>query len=362
MLHDASVKTNSSKKGELTVCFITDGGRQMGMGHVQQSITLARELQGKASIFFITKSNEIVLTVIRESGFAVVNLQNDIHVYDYLVNSNPNIIIFDKIDVDEELAKKIRTETSSRLIIFTNLTNANQYAHIAVLPRAEDLCVDPVSRFKNLTYTNKSTNTEYFFGPKYWILRREFFEYKKLKKSTPEITANILLTFGGSDSTNITCQVLKRILEIDCKYHIDIVLGQQFCFHNEVKAVLDIHREKRVNVSLHSNVKNMAELMYHSDLVVTAAGMTMFEALCVGTPIIVIPQDALQRDTYKGVVRLLEIDELGNLEKMILDADFTNSKDSNIIDMDIGLGLQELVDAILIQKDYEKNFIERTIA
>lgn len=339
---------NLSRRGRLTICFVTDGGRQMGMGHVQQSMTLAKQLQEKATIFFITKSDEMVLTAIRESGFQVTSLQNDMQIFEYLESLSPEIIIFDKIDVDEKLAKKIRTELAARLVIFTNLTDANQYAHIAVLQRAEDLRVDPISRFKNLSYTNQSTKTRYFFGPKYWILRQEFLEYKKLQKATPEIIDHILLTFGGSDPTNLTCQVLEQLLEIDSAYHIDVVLGQQFCFHNEVAAMLKIHGDKRINVSLHSNVKNMAELMYNADLAITAAGMSMFEALCVETPVIVIPQDQLQRDTYQGVMRMLEIDELGKLERMIVDADFSHSGDSNIIDMNIGQGLQELMDAILI--------------
>ncbi len=326
------------------------------MGHVQQSLTLAKELLEYANISFVTKSNEIVLTVIRQSGFEAISLENDVNIFEFLKILNPSIIIFDKIDVGKELAKKIRADLVSRLVIFTNLTDANQYAHIAVLPRSEDLRVDPVTRFKNTIYTNKSTKTKFFIGPKYWILRREFFEYKKLQKSTPEIIHNILLSFGGSDPTNLTCQVLEKLLEVYGTYHIDVVLGQQFCFYNEVETILDIHGDKRINVSLHSNVTNMAELMYVSDLAITAGGMTMFEALCVGTPVIVIPQDKLQRETYQGVVRMLEIDEIGNLEKMIINADFTHSNDSNIIGMNIGLGLPELVDAILMQKTMTRAF------
>lgn len=346
-----SRKANLSGRGSISICFVTDGGRQMGMGHIQQSTTLAKQLQGKAAIFFITKSNEVVITVIREAGFQVTSVQDDMQIFEYLQSLNPEIVIFDKIDVDEKLAKKIRTELTCRLVIFTNLTDANQYAHIAVLQRAEDLHADPISRFKNLSYTNQSSKTRYFFGPKYWILRPEFFEYKKLHKTTPEIIDHILLTFGGSDPTNLTCLVLEKLLEIDSEYHIDVVLGQQFSFHHEVASLLRTHGDKGRNVSLHRNVRNMAVLMYNADLAITAAGMSMFEALCVGTPVIVIPQDQLQRDTYQGVVRMLEIDGLGNLEGMIAVADFSHSGDLNIIDMNIGLGVQELVDAILIQED-----------
>lgn len=332
------------------ICFVTDGGRQIGMGHIQQSITLARELQlqRKNTILFVTKSNEIILESIRNSGFEGIRLQDDIQIFKFLEELNPDIIIFDKIDVDERFAKKIRIELEARLVIFTNLTKANDHAHIAVLPRAKKLHSDPKIRFKNISYLNRTTNTLYFYGPKYWILRREFFQYKKRSKLTVEGIERILLTFGGSDPTNLTCAVLQKLLEIDSKYYIDVVMGDQFVAQNEVANILNIHSDKKPNVSLHNNVKNMAELMHIADLAIIAAGMTMFEAFCIGTPVIVIPQDQLQRDTYRGVVRMIELDELSDLERMIETADFTNSNDSNIIDMNVGLGLQELVDAILL--------------
>ena len=321
------------------------------MGHVQQSTTFAKELQGAATIYFATKSDETVIATIRESGFEVKGLQDDIQIFEFLETLDPDLIIFDKIDVDEEIAKKIRSKLAARLVIFTNLTRANRYAHIAVLPRAENLLADPINRFKNLSYTDLSTKTLYFFGPKYWILRQEFFEYKRRNKVTPKKINHVLLAFGGSDPTNLTCKVLETFFEMDGAYHIDVVLGSQFSFYNEVTRILDTHGNKKINVSLHRNVKNIAELMYNADLAITAAGMTMFEALCVGTSVIIIPQDQLQRDTYTGVVRILEIDDLCHLERMIVNADFSHSSDSNIVDMDIGRGLQELVAAILINKD-----------
>lgn len=334
------------RQSRLTICFVVDGGVQIGMGHIQQSITLANRLQ-VATTFFITKSDEMVLRFIREAGFNAARFQDDIEIFECLKSLNPDIIIFDKIDVDEKLAKKIRAELVSRLIIFTNLTGANQHAHIAVLPRSENLYVDPISRFKNISYINQITLTHYFFGPKYWILRPEFFEYKKLKKITPKTIEHILVAFGGSDPTNLTCQVLERLLNMNFLYKIDIVLGQKFCFHNEVSTILNKFIDKKENISLHSNIKNMAELLYGANLVITAAGMTMFEALCVGTSVIVIPQDQLQKDTYQGVVRMLEIDCLGDLERMIGDLDFSYSDDPGIMEMNIGEGLQELVDVIL---------------
>ena len=87
--------------------------------------------------------------------------------------------------------------------------------------------------------------------------------------------------------------------------------------------------------------------MYEADLAITAAGMSMFEALCVGTPVIVIPQDQLQRDTYQGVMQLLEVSEIARLPDMIESLDFTRPSDEMIAKMEIGDGVASLVDAIL---------------
>lgn len=341
------MEKHSTNHGKLKVCFITDGGRQMGMGHVQQSTTLAKELKKKADIFFLTKSDDIVFTAILEAGFDVTALQNDEQILDFLNATNPEIVVFDKIDVAEKLARNIRDTLAARLVIFTNLTAANKYADIAVLQRAQDLSTDAASRFRNITYTDESTNTLYCYGPKYWVLRPEFYEYKKRGKAVPAEAKRILLAFGGSDPSNLTSVVLGEILEMGKIFRIDVILGGYFSHEDSVKTVLEQYSEKMVNVTLHRNIKNVAELMYKADLAITSAGMSMFEALCVGTPVIVIPQDQLQRDTYQGVMRMLESDDLKRLGEMIERAEFSSPLDEHIIAMEIGNGVQELVKLIL---------------
>lgn len=344
-----STVTNSIRRLTLNICFVTDGGVQIGMGHILQSTSLARGLQEYASISFVTKSNEIVVETIQDFGYEVTNLRDDSEIFEFLEKLNPEVIIFDKTDVAEWLAKEIRIKLNSRLVILTNLTEANKYADIAVLPRAKDLRDDPSKRFTNHSYTCPDTNTLYFYGPKYWILRPEFIDYKARNKPLPAAINRILLSFGGSDPTNLACQVLETILEMDGAFSIDVVLGKQFGFHQQVKVIIDNFKHSRSSVVLHSNARNMADLMYSADLAVTAAGMTMFEALCVRTPVIVVPQDQLQRDTYNGFIRTIEIDELHTLAAMILNFDFTRPTDQAIVNMNIGIGVGELIDAIIDQ-------------
>lgn len=331
----------------LNICILTDGGHRMGMGHVQQSMTLARSLQCNADIFFLTKSDDVVVEVIREGGFHVIALSDDDEIFSILSERRPDVIVFDKIDVSVDLVKRIRGRLMAKVVIFTNLTAANDHAHMVVLPRVPDLSTGVATRFENIVVKDATTGRQCFYGPKYWVLRPEFLSYKKIGKEGVRRPKKLLLAFGGSDPTNLTSLALEALITSGIEYDVDVILGRHFSHFDEVKEVLAQDSGQGLTVTFHRNVANVAELMYEADLAITAAGMSMFEALCVGTPVIVIPQDQLQRDTYQGIMRLLEVNEIAHLPDMIDHADFTRPSDEMIAKMEIGDGVPSLVDAIL---------------
>ena len=151
----------------LKICFITDGGGAYGLGHVQQSTTFAQELAKVAKINFITKSDSTIVSLINKCGFIVFQEKNDEQIYLSLATQDPDIIIFDKIDVSEQLVRSLRESLKAKIVIFTNLSEANKYADIAVL-------ADIGSSFENQHVLDRETGTRCFYGPKYWVLRPEF--------------------------------------------------------------------------------------------------------------------------------------------------------------------------------------------
>jgi spore coat polysaccharide biosynthesis predicted glycosyltransferase SpsG len=322
------------------ITFVTDGGLELGMGHVGQSTTFAKELREHAEVSFLTKSSERVVAMIRDAGFPVVALPDDDAIFAHLAAAPPSVVVFDKLDVAEALARRIRTELPSGLAIFTNLTDANAHAHLAVT-------ADIGSRFENVSYTDEKTGTLTYFGPKYWVLRREFYEYQRKRKAPPAAVTRALLIFGGSDPANLTSVVLDELLGMAAPPRIDVVLGAHFGHDADVAAVLARRSPAAEAVLLHRNIKNVAELMFAADLVVASPGLSAFEALCVGTPVVVIPQDALQGDTYRGFMRMLERIEASQLPGMLARKDFTYPADPAIARMEIGQGVGELVTRIL---------------
>lgn len=325
----------------MKIAFVTDGGKEMGMGHVQQSVTLARELKDKADVIFLTKSDSSVVSQIRNADLSVIRRSNDDEIMRSLKEINPQWIIIDKMDVEEDFAKKIKEETSSKLAIFTNITTANQYANMAVT-------ADYGTYFKNTKFFDEQTGTLYYYGPRYWILRKEFCLGDGESQKTANGIERILIMFGGSDPLNITSAVLNELLGLKEHYVFDIILGAGFTFFDELNQILERHADRRRHVNSYKNIENVAELMHNADLVITSPGLSLFESLCVGTPVIAFHQNIIQKErtaqVYRGFIPTLSINDVNKLPDMILRKKFLNPNDDFIRNLQIGQGKKELVE------------------
>ncbi|MBI9082623.1 MAG: hypothetical protein JEZ11_03440 [Desulfobacterales bacterium] len=328
----------------MKIAIITDGNNILGMGHIYQSVTLAGELSKKMNsqtkIFFITKSDHIVIDRLSETGFNVYQYRDDDAIFSALVRENPYCVIFDKLDVSPRLAEKIKEKIGCKLIIFTNLTVANQYADITVL-------ADIGSNFENICKKNAISGSLHYYGPKYWMLRPEFFIYTKRTKKKLSIVRNIMLIFGGSDPLNLTSEVLNELLCMRFTFEITVVLGAAFIHQKELDAVIEQNRTTKSTFRIIHNLKEVAETMHKSDVVFASPGLSFFEALAVGTPVLGFHQDELQRDVYKGYLTTMDKSELFRLSSLIEKKSFIFPDDPFIVSMEIGQGKDELIHEIL---------------
>lgn len=323
------------------IAIITDGGLEMGMGHIYRTITLARELKNDAMIFFLTKSNKRVIDKIKKSEFRVLKLKNDDEIINYLKKINPNTVIIDRLKVEENFAKKLRDKLDARLIIYGNISAANKYAHIVV-----NAIVG--SNFKNRKILDKNTNTLYFYGPKYWNLRKEFYEFRKKRKKPNNEIKKILLLFGGSDPLNLITRVTDKLLSLDKSFKIDILLGAGFIYFDKLKKVLKNYPDKKKNVKVYKDAENVAEFMYKANLVITSPGLSMFEAFCVETPVIAILQGPLHKNEFSRFINTYNQDRIENLEDIIFNKKILHQNDEYIKKLKVGEGKTEIIK--LIQK------------
>ena len=328
----------------MKIAIITDGDNTIGMGHIYQSITLAdalsKQLHNRAKIFFMTKSSQNAIARISESGYNVYHYPDDNSILNALKNEKPDRIIFDKLNVAPVLASRIKETIDAKLIIFTNLTTANQYADVTIL-------ADIGSNFRNIYDKDEITGKVHFWGPKYWLLRHEFYEYHKKKKDPLIRVEKIMLIFGGADSSNITSIVLNELLHMDSYFKIIVVLGAAFAHHEELNAILTGNRCTQSTVQVEENLKNVAETMHKSDVVFASPGLSFFEALSVGTPVLGFHQNELQRSTYKEYLTTIDKSDLSKLSSTIENKSFIFPDDPFVTSMEIGKGKDEIIREIL---------------
>lgn len=320
----------------MRIVIITDGNSEQGLGHVYQSKTLAKYLlekgKYKPEITFLTKSDNYVADLIRKDGFVVKQFADDDGIFTFLQTVLPRIVVFDKIDVAPLLAKKIKSELNLKLVIFTNMTEANQYADISVMGTMG-------SNFKN-----RIDQVDYgfkFYGPKYIILRPDFFSFQP--KSVNDIK-NILIVFGGADPSNLTLGALDILLKSEQDFHIKVILGGANKREKEVNRLLRDYPDS--NVEILSNVSDMANLMFFSDLSLVSPGISFFESLAVGTPVLCFHQNDLQFNAWKDDIRTYDKTELPLLIRLINQRKFISSDMPNVKSMETGLGINDIVEKI----------------
>ena len=251
------------------IAVVTQAGFKEGMGHVMRMLCLLNELKDELKVdatFILKKKDEVVFNFIKDRGFDVV-ARNAVDVMEKIV---PNAVFFDKFDVEKELA--VKAKEFGKVVMFDS-TTSNEFADVVVNTLVKCKCYRSC-----------------YCGLKYLVLRKEFSNFWKMKKKVKNDVEKILLMFGGSDPSNFTAKILNLVGEFDTNFDVTVVLGPKYKYLNEVKRIAE-GLEAQVLI----NPNNIPELMFESDVVVTSLGLTTFEAMCVGTPVIAICQNDLQR-------------------------------------------------------------------
>ena len=298
------ITTNGGKKviERIRINIFTEGGLKLGLGHIYRTLSLANQLKKHAKIKFLTTSGDIEINKIRENNFEVSQGKDIDEIKNQLNLYKPGIVIIDKLEVEESFCRDIKQSFNPKIVIFGNTSSANKYADI-VVNAIVDTC------YKNKSYVDEDTGTLYLEGPKYLVLRDEFYNNRNSYKFKNNLKM-ILLIFGGSDQANLTSRVLNELLFTNRDFKINLILGAKFRFHSELNQVLSEHNNKKEKVSIYMDVNNVSKLMLNSDLVIASPGTTMYEACYLGVPAIALCQNQYQIDMHRSFKLAYDFDRI----------------------------------------------------
>lgn len=251
-----------------------DESKAIGLGHVYRGICLANHLSVMHKVrFVIDKDCKNGIEKLRESGYPPLTVSDESGVIQVIEEFRPDIIINDVLNTSEGYIRALLA-TGVFIVNFEDFGPGASLAHILI----------------NALYEHSSPPENQFFGYRYEMLRDEFLICPK--KNVIDEVKKVLITFGGTDPNDLTRRSLEAITEVGRKdISYDVVIGPGYEGKVALEEMATVMGEMGFLLQVQQDVRNMARMIYGSDLVITSNGRTIYEIASIGTPAISISQN-----------------------------------------------------------------------
>jgi UDP-2,4-diacetamido-2,4,6-trideoxy-beta-L-altropyranose hydrolase len=266
----------------MNIVFRADANHNIGMGHIMRCLSIADACKStghKATFIIAEKDTE---DIIKKRGFDVTVLSSDYTKMDEEIgrwpqSEPPDAIFIDSYYVTQSYLASLKEKYKSTLVYIDDLQS---------FPYPVDILVNYNIYSTELEYKKLYHNSEYktpslLLGPKYAPLRSAFRNIPSKKQK--ENVAEILISTGGSDEFHLALKLVHFLLkQKQIKYRYHILMGAL----NQDKAEIKTIAAGNTHIVLHENVSDMKTLIRSMDIVVSAAGSTLYEVCACGVPLI----------------------------------------------------------------------------
>ena len=279
-----------------------DASTQIGSGHVMRCLTLAQKLkkEKQAKVYFVMRLLEgNLIKLVMDNGFIVLSLPEASVNIDLLGYAkwltvtlkqdakdtidaikelqDIDLLIVDSYAIDYIWENELRPYVK-QIMVIDDLANRKHNCDILL---DQNFYLNKEERYKGLV----PENCKLYLGPKFALLREEFYKVKENLRKRDGNIKNILVFFGGSDLTNETEKAIKAIeLLNNPDITVNVVVGAS----NKNKEKIKTLCEQKHQFKFYCQVDNMAELMNEADLAIGAGGTTIWERYFMKLPSIVI--------------------------------------------------------------------------
>jgi UDP-2,4-diacetamido-2,4,6-trideoxy-beta-L-altropyranose hydrolase len=278
-----------------------DAGTDIGSGHVVRCLALAqgwRRRGGTAEIAGFLSDQALVDAVIAE-GIAVTQLRQDSTIGDFreqlAAKPAAAAVVLDGYGFDAEYQRAV-ADGGVPVIAVDDLADLSAYHADAVVnhniyARADDY---PEPRPGVL-----------LCGTRYAMLRSSFSASASHARAINPCVRRVLVTLGASDRANATSQVLRALLDTRSNdLEIAVVLGAGNPHQEAIEAIIADAAADPQNhhvFQLHVATRRMDQLMRRADMVIGAAGGTVWEAASAGLPMALLVTSENQRKVAPAV-------------------------------------------------------------
>jgi UDP-2,4-diacetamido-2,4,6-trideoxy-beta-L-altropyranose hydrolase len=292
-----------------------DASAQLGTGHVMRCLTLAHALkQDGASVAFVSREIPAALERLVLEKFplhrletaggmegSVASEEDALETVQFLNDrGKPDWVVVDNYSIGLDWERQVRPHVK-RIMVIDDLANR---AHDCDVLLDQNLSPNFETRYDALV----PGHARKLLGPKYALLRPEFYEARGRLRARDGQIRSILISFGGSDPSNETAKALQAMLLLGASsIKLEVVIGGS---NPQAEAVSKLC-SKLAHAHLSHDVSNMAELMAKADLAIGAPGTTTWERCLLGLPAIAMILAPNQQLVGEGVSSAGAIVNLG---------------------------------------------------
>jgi spore coat polysaccharide biosynthesis predicted glycosyltransferase SpsG len=247
------------------------------MGHLVRMQSLADELVARGhSVEFLTETPAALRTLgidhphetVNGSGASLVSQRDcDVTVLDIPSESTAQSATLDTVDLEAEL-----DAASNELVV------VHDYLDEIVCC---DVLVNGHVYAERGRYDWRGTEPEWLLGLDYHMLPERIRELASRERETRDQPEFAVVTMGGSDVTNKTPVAMRAFDGHDL--HVDVIIGPGFTNHDVIRATGE---DVDCSFAYHEEPDNFGELLARADVAVSALGLTAYEILALGTPLV----------------------------------------------------------------------------
>jgi len=272
--------------GDFKVLILTEGGPNIGFGHLTRCNSIAEALVRRgASVLMVIHSDKLTVEHFCSHPFVILNWVDEPDLIWPLI-TDQNLVIIDSYLASRSFYQRV----SERVPMAAYLDDDNRMAY------PKGVVINGSLAPEQLGYLN-SSNLNYLVGWKYILLRHEFWPPSSFTINN-EIR-NVMLTLGGDDFRDLTPRLLQAINRRYPTIHKRVVITHLFKNFNGIQSLGDAFTEWVVE----PDAGRMRLLMENCDLAISAGGQTLYELARIGLPTLVVRIADNQLSNIEGFVQ-----------------------------------------------------------
>lgn len=260
-----------------TIVFRVDAGKVWGTstGHIKRALLLLDKLKEKYNVVFIMKDYPDGVGFVKKQGVAVSAISTD-------DNSDKTLIQLCEKYKPEKLIIDLSVCSYISLFEYTLSNNIKTiiFDVVGSFSANADILINDSFVREFTAYPEISSTTKKYIGPKYFIM-----EDTSVPIPPSKAISEIMVTMGGSDPAGLTVKIINSLPEVCGGYTVNVVLGPLFTEQEQIRQAV----HSRAFIHVYNNPPDFIRLLCRQDLVITAAGRTLYESAFFGKPVITVP-------------------------------------------------------------------------